>query len=94
MKQQSVLSKGAPPDSACAWIQEANIKKYLAVYSNIGVHVGLHSPEVFITSYTYKFTGKLYISYTITDFSLHIVHDILPCNSVEEAFQVLFIHKI
>jgi len=61
MKQQSVLSKVAPPDSACAWIQEANIMKYLVVYSNNGVHMGLHSPEVFTTSYTSNFTGKLYV---------------------------------
>jgi hypothetical protein len=36
----------------------------------------------------------IYILYTITDFSLHIVHDVLPYNCVEEAFQVLFTHKI
>lgn len=49
MKQQSILSKVAPPDSASAWIQEANIKEHLVVYSNIGVHIGLHSGEVFLT---------------------------------------------
>jgi hypothetical protein len=49
MEQQSLLSKVAPPDSASAWNQEANIKEYLVVYSNNGVHMGLHSAEVFLT---------------------------------------------
>jgi hypothetical protein len=59
-KQQSVLSKTAPPDSEFACIQEANINKYLVVYSNISVQMGLQSAELFLTSYTSHFTRKLY----------------------------------